>query len=370
MKRVLVVGAGNGGFAAACDLARRGFEVHMFNRSAGPLHPVIAHGGIRYNGVIGEGFAPVRLASTDMAEVIRDAELILVCVPATAHPFIAQQLAPHLREDLPVILNPGGLLGSIAFLHALHEAGFRGSALVGETGTLTYICRKSAPDGVTITSVVKDVPFAAYPGRHTGELTDRVRDVLPMIDPKPHILYPGFANVNAVLHPPGMILGAAWIEKSEGDFYFYYDAATPSVGRLMEAMDRERMAVARAWGVEADPLPDLLARIGSTTSEAAASGDYMRVLKESGPNRYIKAPASLDHRYMHEDIAIGVVPMADLGRACGVPTPVLEAVVTVASTVMGRDYRSEGRTLAQFGLAGKTPQEVLKWLQDGTHLST
>src|SRR5262249_47763575 len=150
-----------------------------------------------------------------------------------------------------------------------------------------------------------------------------------------------FANVNMVLHPPAMILGAAWIEHTGGDFFYYYDTATPSVARFLAALDRERLAVARAWHVDAEPFLDLFARIGSTSPAAAAAGGFPQALLDSAPNRRIKAPPSLDHRYMHEDIPHGVVPLAVLGHAVGVPTPTLDALVTIASTVTARDYWAE-----------------------------
>jgi opine dehydrogenase len=362
---VLVIGGGHGGFAAAADLARRGYEVALYTRTAETLQAVRAQGGIRFTGVMGEGFAPVGRATTDLADVVPEADAILVCLPGVAHPFVAERLAPLLTPERPVLLNPGGLLGSVAFLQALRRAGYRGPVILAETGTLTYICRKTDPGGIGVTGVLRRVPFAALPGRATPDVYARLRAIVPSLDPQPHILSAGFANVNAILHPPGMILAAAWIEHSGGDFSFYFDAATPAVARLMAAMDRERLAVARAWQITTPTFPELFAAIGSTSEAAAASGDYLQVLRDSVPNRLIKAPPSLDHRYLHEDIPVGLVPMADLGHVAGIPTPVLDAVVTIAGTVAGRDYRAEGRTLARVGLGGWDVERILQFLLDG-----
>lgn len=364
MTRVLVVGGGNGGFAAAAHLSARGFEVALYNRTPETLETVVAQGGIRYRGVFGEGLAPVR-TGTDLGTLVQGVELIMVCLPATGHAFAARTLAPHLRPGQVVLLNPGGLLGSLAFRRDLREAGYRGPLLLGETGTLTYICRKTDPGSVTVTSVLHEVPTAAFPGRDTSHLCRRAQSILPLLSFQPTVLHTGLANVNAVLHPPAMLLAAAWIERTEGDFSFYHDAATPAVGRLLAALDRERLAVAQAWSVEVLPFPELFARIGSTPAEAAASGDYVRMLRESAPNRYIKAPPSLDHRYMHEDIPMGVVPIADLGRAAGVATEILDAVITLACVITGRDYRREGRTLAGLGMGGWAVERVRQVLEGG-----
>jgi opine dehydrogenase len=192
-----------------------------------------------------------------------------------------------------------------------------------------------------------------------------VRQAVPNLQPVEHALVTGLANVNTVLHPPAMILGAAWIEHTGGDFYYYYDTATPSVGRLMAALDRERLAVAAAWGVQVEPFLELFARIGSTSREAAEAGDHERALRDSTPNRYIKAPPDLTHRYMLEDLPYGVVPLADLGRVASVEIPVTEALITLASAITAHDFRAEGRTLARLGLGSQSPDAILRLLLEG-----
>src|SRR5215212_6868538 len=154
MSHVLILGAGNGGLATAADLSRRGIPVALYNRSPEALEPIRQQGGVRYEGVIGQGFAPLPLVTTHLAEVTPEADLIMACLPATAHAFVAQALAPHLRDGQWVLLNPGGMLGSLAFARELRAAGFRGQVHLAETGTLTTICRKSDPGCIRVTSVL------------------------------------------------------------------------------------------------------------------------------------------------------------------------------------------------------------------------
>jgi opine dehydrogenase len=88
-------------------------------------------------------------------------------------------------------------------------------------------------------------------------------------------------------------------------------------------------------------------------------------MRESAPNRWIRGPRSLDHRYLHEDVGWGLVPWSELGRALGVPTPVMDALITLGSALNDRDYRAEGLTLERLGLAGKRPEELAGYLRDG-----
>lgn len=362
MARVAILGGGNGGFAAAADLARRGHEVTLWNRGPAPVEAVEAAGGIAYRGVFGDGFAPVQ-ATTVLSVAVRDADLVLVCLPALAHQALATALAGHLRSATPLVLDPGGLLGALAFAHHLRAAGQRGPIRLGETGTLSYICRKTGPAGVEVTSVATGLAFAALPAVDTPVLLAEVEPLLPGLVAVEDTLAAGLTSINTVLHPPAMILAAAWIERTHGDFFYYADTAVPSVGRLMAALDVERLAIARAWGLPAEPFLEVFARIGSTTAAAAASGDFQRALEESRPNRHIRAPASLDDRYMREDIPFAVVPLGELGRLVEVATPIIDAIVTIASTITGEDFRARGRTLASIGLDGLGSEAILTVLR-------
>ncbi|MDA8203898.1 MAG: NAD/NADP octopine/nopaline dehydrogenase family protein [Chloroflexi bacterium] len=362
MATVAILGAGNGGFAAAADLSVREHRVVLWNRSAATIAPLVDGAPLSYDGVLGHGRVPLSLATTDLAAAVDGADMVLVCLPAYALAGVARALAPLLRPDLPVVLNPGGMLGSLAFITELRAAGCAGDAWVGETATLTYIARKTGPASVSVTHVARDVPFAALPATRTGRLVGLLSGVLPPLRPARDILDVGLASVNLVLHPPAMVLAAAWIERTGGDFAYYTDTATRSVARLMARLDGERLAVAHAWRRDTPPFLDIFAAIGSTSPEAAASGDFLRALVDSEPNRHIRAPASLEHRYMREDIPFGVVPLASLGRAAGLATPILDAIITICSTITGTDFRATGRTLESLGFAAPAIDDLLATL--------
>jgi opine dehydrogenase len=359
--KVAVLGAGNGGFAAAVDLVLRGFAVALFNRSDATLAAVREAGGIRYQGVLGNGSAAVD-ATTDMQAALAGAALVEICAPATAHGGYAAAMAPHLPTGTPIVLNPGNMLGSVAFVSALRQAGHAGPVTIGETATLTYICRKPDPGSINITASLRDVPFAAYPGKETPRLLPALAQSNLSLMARPDVLTVGLANVNLVLHPPGMILAAAWIEHSGGRFAYYYDAATPGVAAVMGALDRERLAVAAAYGAHAEPFPTLFAAIGSTTDAAARSGSYLQALRESAPNRHIQAPERLNHRYLNEDVPYGLVPMSELGSRAGVPMPVIDSLITLAGVVNGTNYRTAGRRLDAMGFAGCDVAGVIRVL--------
>jgi opine dehydrogenase len=364
IRSIAILGAGHGGCAAAADLTRRGYAVRLHARSAERLKPLRERGGIEARGVL-QGFAPIATMTTDVAEAVESADLIMLVVPSVAHEHYALALAPLLTPDRPVFLNPGHTGGGLHFVHELRQAGYRKPVKTCETISLTYVCRMEGPATVGIYTYTKRLGFAAFPGKHSAELYALLKPVYPETVLCSSVLETALTNMNAVFHPPGMLMNAGWIESTHGDFLFYAQGITEGVGRVVSAVDAERMMVAKALGVAAISFLEAFYRAGLTTEAAVESGSVARACRESEPNKTIKSPSSLDHRYVHEDVGFGLVPMAALGRLAGVPTPTMDALVHLTSEAVGIAYGTMGLTLEKMGLLGKTPAELGRFLQNG-----
>lgn len=364
VKSVAVLGAGHGGCAAAADLARRGYSIRLHARNPARLAPLKSAGGIEARGII-EGFVPLQTMTTDVWEAVAGADLIMLVVPSAAHAFYAAALAAIPDHDQPVFLNPGHTGGGLHFLHELRRAGCRAPLRTCETVTLTYVSRMEGPAIVGIYSYNKRLRFAALPGKYTADMFALIKPLYPEITPASSVIETALANMNAIFHPPGMIMNAGWIQHSGGNFLFYREGITDAIGRVTAAVDTERLAIARALGVPAERFLDTFHAAGLTSQAARDSGDIARACKESEPNRTIKSPSSLDHRYMHEDVGYGLVPFAELGRVAGVKTPTIDAIIQLAGLAVGIDYRRDGLTLEHLGLSGKTASELLRFVQDG-----
>ncbi len=113
-----------------------------------------------------------------------------------------------------------------------------------ETATLTYACRMQGPAAVAVYNVVSEVQFAALPATRTGELRGRVAEIFPAIVGAESIFETGMRNLNAVEHPAQALLNAGRVEHTRGDFRFYLDGTTPSVARVIEHVDAERLKLA------------------------------------------------------------------------------------------------------------------------------
>jgi opine dehydrogenase len=365
VRSVAVLGAGNGGCAAAADLASRGFDVRLYNRSPARLEPLIERGGLDLDGPAGEEFVELPVVTDDLEEAVRGSELVMLAVPISAYPLYARELASVLPADGVVFLNPGHMGGGLFLAHEIHRLLGRADVRTCEVSTLAYTCRMNGPAAVRIMQMTPHLPFAAFPGKWQAELFDLLRDLYPAIAEAGDVLETGFMDINAVEHPPQIICNAGWLEHTTGDYLFYYEGTTPSVGRVIDALDEERRAVASAAGIRTKPFVELFREMGYTTAEAAAAGTAHAALQASAPNRWIKAPPTLDHRYLHEDVGWGLVPWAELGRSLAVPTPLMDALITIGSVLTGREYRSEGLTLSRLGLVGLSGEEVPTYLRDG-----
>jgi opine dehydrogenase len=248
IRSIGILGAGHGGYAAAADLTRLGFDVVLQSRNPARLDPIRERGGIEMHGVH-DGFVPVKRLTLSVAEAVAGCDLIMLVVPSPAVGDYARELAPLMTPQHTVLINPGHTGGGLHFVNALRQAGYHGDVRTAETVTLTYICRSTAPATVSLYSYTKSLAFAAFPGRHAQALFETIRQIYPQLELATSVLETALTNINATFHPPGMLMNAGWIEHSRGEFLFYHEGITESVARVIAAIDRERMAVAEALDV-------------------------------------------------------------------------------------------------------------------------
>jgi opine dehydrogenase len=359
--KVSILGAGAGGAAAVAELMLAGHEVTLWNRSTDTLAAFHASGGVAYEGVLGEGMVVPKLITSDIGAAIRGADVAVVALPTFSHAPVARSLAEAgWPADRPVVLNPGHTGGALEFAHAYR--GVRADLPpIAEFSTLTYVARKYRPDRVTVTGRAKHVRAAAFAGG--GAALDVACRLFPGASPVADVLAADLSNANLVLHPPGAVLGAAWVEAMRGEFTFYVQAMTPGVARVMRQLDDERLAVALAFGHR---LPNLIGEMQSIgTVEAAVTDldDFVAAIAGGEANKRIRAPDSLQHRYYREDFGHGLLPFIEMAAIAGVATPVAEALLTLAQALVGTDYRKGGRTAAAMGIAGMSKSELLHFVR-------
>jgi opine dehydrogenase len=262
-------------------------------------------------------------------------------------------------------LNPGHTGGSLHFANMLRRSGNKATVTLCETVTLTYICRMVKPARVEIYRRTTNLRCAAFPARDSQNLIGEIQAIYPNVINAENVLVTGLSNINAIMHPAGMLGNAGWIEETAGDFLYYREGITTAIAAWIDKVDKERLQIVKSLGLEPIPFVDIFHQAGLTSQEARDSGSVYRAIHESEPNFKIKSPASLDHRYLHEDVGYGLVPMAEIARMLGVKTPMINALITLASVANGIDYSREGLTLEKMGLANVPAENLAATLQDG-----
>jgi len=353
---ITVLGAGAGGTAVAFDCASHGHHVRLFDFEQFPdnIAAIATQGGINAEGDIA-GFGEIAYSGHDIDEALRDAKLIYVVGPAYSTEPFGETVVGKLGAGQTVIVSPSSCGGALAFKRAAGLALDDESVRVAETSTLHYAVRLTEPGRIRVFLKLKAGNLlAALPGKYTGEILDLIADVYPSMEPAESILQTSLQNANPIIHPAVTLSNAARIEMTRGDFLFYEDGVSDSVGRLIEALDKERIAIGKALGIAVLPDPEMGSRQGYMLQANYGSG-YRKAPGFLG----IGAQPQLEHRYLNEDVGYGLVFMSTLGEQVGIATPAIDAVISVASIVMARDYRAEGlRTPASLGIADLSTAEL------------
>ena len=356
---VAVLGAGNAGRALAGDLARLGAEVILWNRTPDHVAEIAAVGGVDVEGEV-SGFGKLMLVTSDLGEAVTDADLVMVCVPALGHRDVARECAPYLRDGHVVVLNPGRTFGALEFLHELRSQDCPADVTVAEAATFIFASRSSGPAQSRILRIKQAVPVAAIPCTRTDTVIACLRPWYGQFTPAECTLDTSFANVGAVVHPAITLLNSARIETTHGRFDFYIDGVSPGVARVLEAVDRERLAVAQLLGVPVRSMRDWL-----VSAYRAEGRDLYEAIQANEGYRGIAAPPTLENRYILEDVPMSMVPMASAGRGFGLKPRAIESMIDLAGLVHETNFWARGRTLDRLGLEGLSPPEIRRVASEG-----
>lgn len=349
--RIAILGSGNGGQAMAGHFTLLGHEVRLYNRSLTRLGDVARHRIIRLTEAV-QGEAQVAVVTDSLPVALAEADLVMVTTTADAHRELAHRMAPYLRPGQQVVLNPGRTLGALEFSHALRKAGSHG-VIVAEAQSLIYACRAEAPGQVRVIGVKDRVMLAAHPAADTDAVLETVNKVHPCFIKAPHVLATSLENIGAIFHPPVILFNAAAIER--GSLFYFYQDMTPAVADFILALDAERLAIGKAFGLELLSVSDWV----SYAYDGIRGGSLMEKMRNNPAYDRIQAPTTLRSRLLLEDVPTGIIPMADLGRLVGVPTPLLSAVRHMTEGLLGIDFGATGRTLKNLGLEGRSAREIL-----------
>ncbi len=365
--KIAILGGGHAGFAHAADLSLKGFEIRLFEvpALAENIAGAKARGGIVSNPEpstgLPSGFGKVHLVTSDAKAAIDGAQLLFVVVPAFAQAAFAEQIARHVTPEQVVVLSPGNFGGAITFAKALQTHGCTTLPVLCEAQSMMYACRKGGPDSINIFGFKQGMRVAVFPAKATAQVAELLKQVFPKIEAAPNVLWTWISNPNAIGHPPVTVLNAGRVE-SPADFLFYVEGITPSVKRVVDDLDEERMALGKALGLELISNDDTTKMwYGHQGYQGSSFPD-----KERNPvYASILADRTLDGRYLTEDVPFGLVPLEDMGRLVGIEMPVCTALINLSNSLLDRDFRAIGQTLTTIGLGDLSIEELKTLVEEG-----
>jgi opine dehydrogenase len=355
-KTVAVIGAGNGGFATAADLALAGWNIHLFElpRFKGNIAPILEKGGIEITGAARTGFAKLAKITTDIKEAVHEVPHILITMQALAHEEIAKMLAPNVKPGQAIFLIPGSG-GSLVFAKIFREKGVKDGVEISEVITLPYGSRKTSPTNVNITRMLGKNFIAAIPSKDNEKVLKRFQQFYSKVSLMSNVLEVAINNPNIILHPAATMLSIARIEFAKGDFGLYQEGFSPSVMKVLEALDQELMAIQRVLGLSVMSYKKLFELRYEKPFEEHL---YGTMLKHGS-----RGPTDVKTRYITEDVPIGMILTASIGQQFGVPTPTYHSIIHLCGLMNGVDYWKEGRTLEKLGLSKMGVKELNQYLE-------
>jgi opine dehydrogenase len=301
------------------------------------------------------------LVTTDIAEAVSGTELILCPAPAFAQHDIASKLAPHLRDGQVVFLPPA-TFGSMIFATAARDAGNRAAVSLAETGTLPWLTRKHGPFEVAITIRAKRLPIGVFPLKAGDHVIEVIGRAFPgVIEPCGDALSGALMNAGPIIHPPLIVMNAGPIEHFE-HWDIHKEGTQASIRRVTDALDAERIAVREGLGYGGPhfPLAHHYASEGEQWMYGRGSHDR---LTDSGDWR--ERIVLSEHRYMREDLRLGLSLLVSVAELAGVATPLARAFLAIGGAICGEDFLKAGRTLASLGLGHLDRDELQALLREG-----
>lgn len=351
--KVTIVGAGNSAMAHAFVLSKLGHEVSIL-KTSNAMHDDNFNAVQRNGGIycidhtaqtpVGE-FVTIRQITRDDAAAFDGAELVLVLTQSLQHPQIAKRILPYIQNIKALLVVPGNM-GSVYFRRGLPD-----SVIVAEGESTIVDARIGQPGEVEILFRNVRNALSFNPARDARRGFDFFHSLLPdnYTHTRANIVETAMNNPNLVVHTVGSVLSASRIEYAKGDFWLYREGFTPSVWKVINALDAEKIAVINAFGGNGQPYVECC----KFRNELDPDIDAMQAFNNYAQNGSPKGPATINNRFLTEDVPNGLCLLSSLGKLAGIATPTADALASIAGTMLDADFMTTARTPKALGFNSK-----------------
>ena len=351
--RFTVIGCGNAGLIHAAKLCEKGIPVGILKTSTRAnndfFNVISEEGGYNVKDETQGGrrfFARPEFITRDVEMAVQYADVIMIMTTTSQHEAIAKLISPYVRDGQIITLIPG-YMGSLIFKRYIDK-----KVIYSEWETTAYNGRIVDAMYVRITFYNPRNAISVLPVSETDKVLDIYSKAFENTRySRRHILESALHNPNMIVHPIGLLFSASRIEHSKGEFYMYREAFTPSVKNVIKLLDVEKNKILNTFGCESLDYFDA----AKWRNEEDLSKDAMEVF-ESFAESSNKGPSVINHRYITEDVPIGLGLLISIGDICGVDTSIPKSIMGLASALLGRNLKEESRTIQE--LLGKEDVSV------------
>ena len=307
------------------------------------------------------GFEEIALATTDIEKAMEFSDTFMMICPSFAQEIMFSAMLPYIKDGMKIFIIPGNY-GGLVLNRMVQNSDKRGTDITFiDTISLPWATRAVDAGIISIMGVKEFMPLSIFPKRkQTDDMIKIVKEIFPLtveILDNPEVA--ALENINYGALPLITILNMGLLENFEGGYNFYRDCCSPSIAKVEDTLDRERLTVGESLHLHLRT--ELEAMNALYASDCSSIYEFNR--GSSAHGKIKNAPANSKNRYITEDIPYLFVPFCELAKVCGVEVPAAEALITLANLYNDADYRKTGRTLDKIGFNHWTKQEILEFLQ-------
>lgn len=340
--RVGILGAGAIAYGAAACLANAGHVPILWSPSGKRTAELALGKPLVATNAVQASFVPI--VASSCANAVEQADVLLLALPGYAHKAALTAAAPHIREGQPVIISSHMSFGALYLSRLLAARGVQAPIIVW--GTTLTTGRQPSMTEVNVATLrqkidVATVPDSAIDAGHalcTTLFGDRFvkRDGLLAI---------ALSNLNPQNHLGIALLNLTRMER--GEDWSQGENVTPTVGRLIEALDLERLAIAKVFGLQVRTVQEHFSlSFHVPQSNVSSMNQEMHRQGRGGTG-----PKTVNSRYVLEDVPFGLLPTVLLGRLTGTPALLHDCGVSLFSAAYGQDFTQDNDLLPELGLA-------------------
>jgi opine dehydrogenase len=347
--KIGIAGAGSIACGTAALLSENGHDPMLWSPSGGGTEQLSAGASLTAKGAIACQLTP-RIAQC-AEELCADNEVLMIALPGYGHKTVMDTLVPHIREGQHVIISSHASLGALYLMQQLAERGI--TVPITAWGTTAVTGRRKSGTEIQVNTVRKLIDACTIPESETDEAAAVCAHLFgDRFQQRDGLLAISLSNLNPQNHM-GIALGNM-TRMERGETWSQGENVTPNVGRLLEELDQERLAIAKALGLKVRTIFEHFHL--SFHVPVGSISEMNQQMHEQGNGG--TGPATADSRYVTEDVPYGLGLTVLLGELAGQPAKLHQAGVRIFSAMYGRDFMAENELLNALDLSRFTLDDL------------